>query len=77
MFCLLIGSMAAMSVRRQKRFNTSLFDQRKRAANERNKGKRRGSDFHNEEEEIEFTNMNNNSETVPLVENSSNPLEVI
>jgi hypothetical protein len=70
MFCLLIGSMAVMSVRRQKRVNSSLFDQRKQAAQQKNKGKK-----HNEEEEIEFTRLD--IESVPLIESSSNPLEVI
>jgi hypothetical protein len=79
MFCLLIGSMAVMSVRRQKRATSSLFDQRKQAAKQKNKGKK-GSDFSNEEEEVEFTRVDLERldlEMVPLVESSSNPLEVI
>lgn len=73
MFCLLIGSMAFMSVRKQKRVSASLFDQRKQTLKQK-KG-RRGSDFFNEEEEIEFTKID--QESVPLVESSSNPLEVV
>ena len=64
--------MAFMSVRKQKRVSASLFDQRKQTLKQK-KG-RRGSDFFNEEE-IEFTKID--QESVPLVESSSNPLEVV
>ena len=63
-----------MNVRKQKRANASLFDQRK------NKKSRRSSDYdqegqNNTEHEIEFSRVD--EEVVPLVETSSNPLAVI
>jgi hypothetical protein len=80
MFCLLIGSMAFMSVKRQKKVSASLFDQRKQAAAPpkpppTQRG-RRDSDAHTNGEEVEMARIDR--ETVPLLmENSSNPLEVI
>jgi hypothetical protein len=75
MFCLLVGSMAFMSIRKQKRVTVSLFDARKNAAKEKEKQDRRDSDHVTEEEEIEFSRMD--QENVPLMASSSNPLEVI
>lgn len=75
-FCLLIGSLAIVSVKKQKRLSFSLFDQRKqqRANTTANNGKR-SSDFVTEDdEEIEFTPMTNQlqKEKVPLMEISNN-----
>jgi hypothetical protein len=71
-FCFLFGAMALASVRGQKRLGASLFDQRKIGAQQKPRG-RRSSDA--EEEMIEFTRVD--QESVPLVDTSSNPLEVI
>lgn len=73
--------MAFMSVRRQQRANASLFDQRKLAAEAarlKAKRARRSSEYveSHQDEEIEFTNTHL-EETVPLVDTSSNPLEII
>ena len=73
MFCCLIGGMALMSVKRQKRVSDSLFDQRKERQQESKRRGRRESDII--QEDVELTRME--QETVPLVESSSNPLEVI
>lgn len=73
MFCCLIGGMALMSVKRQKRVSASLFDQRKERQQESKRRGRRESDII--QEDVELTRME--QETVPLVESSSNPLEVI
>lgn len=83
--CLLLGVLALMNVRRQKRANASLFDQRKQASEAAAaKRRRRSSDYEeglngsshsNPELEIEFSRID--EETVPLVETSSNPLAVI
>jgi hypothetical protein len=77
MICLVIGSLAFASVRRQKRLSASLFDQRKQGLAQQAKPPRgrRNSDVE-EEEVIEFSSMTN-QEMVPLVVTSSNPLEVI
>jgi hypothetical protein len=71
-FCFLIGAMALTSVRRQKRIGASLFDQRKIGAQQKPR-ERRSSDA--EEEMVEFIRVD--QESVPLVDTSSNPLEVI
>ena len=81
MICVVVGSMAFMSVRRQKRNTASLFDQRKlaaEAARQQAKKAKRGSEYmeNNQDEEIEFTRLDQ-EETVPLVDSSSNPLEII
>ena len=73
MFCVLVGSMAFVSVRRQKRLSASLFDQRKQGTQTRPRG-RRDSDAM--EVEIEFSKVDT-QETVPLVDTSNNPLEII
>ena len=79
MICALVGLMAFLSVRRQKRASASLFDQRKLAAEAaRAKAKAgRRSDYveSTQDEEIEFTSVND--EIVPLMETSSNPLEIV
>ena len=62
-----------MSVKRQKRVSDSLFDQRKERQQESKRRGRRESDII--QEDVELTRME--QETVPLVESSSNPLEVI
>jgi len=62
-----------MSVKRQKRVSASLFDQRKERQQESKRRGRRESDII--QEDVELTRME--QETVPLVESSSNPLEVI
>ena len=62
-----------MSVKRQKRVSASLFDQRKERQQESKRRGRRESDII--QEDVELTRME--QETVPLVERSSNPLEVI
>jgi hypothetical protein len=79
MICALVGLMAFLSVRRQKRATASLFDQRKiaaEAARAKAKAARR-SDYveSTQDEEIEFTNVND--EIVPLMETTSNPLEIV
>lgn len=53
--------------------SASLFDQRKYGAQQ--KPRRKTSILVQEEEEIEFTQLE--SETIPLVENSNNPLAII
>ena len=79
MFCALIGLMAFLSVRRQKRATASLFDQRKLAAEAaRAKAKAaRRSDYVEsaQDEEIEFTNVND--EIVPLVQTTSSRIEIV
>jgi len=62
--CLVIGSIAVMTVRKQKRLNASLFDQRKYGAQQpkRNSGQNNSS-----EGEIEFSTMMTAEETAPLV----------
>lgn len=88
MFCLLIGSLAFASVRKQKRLSASLFDQRKQGINgtaatpqQPPRGRRDSNlvtpDSRESEEEIEFTPMTN-QETIPLVRVDSNSrLEII
>jgi len=80
MICVVLGSMALISVRRLKRVTASLFDKRKMAAREESrkaKEKRRSSEYveSHQDEEIEFSRID--QETVPLVDTSSNPLEII
>jgi hypothetical protein len=74
-FCFLIGAMALASVRRQKSFSASLFDQRKIGEQQKPRGRRSSSDAEEEEEMVEFNRVD--LESVPLVDTSSNPLEVI
>lgn len=64
-FCLLIGGLALLSLKRQKVATASLFDQRRMAAAKNDK--RRTSDAM----EVEMTSQ----ETVPLTDNSG--LEVV
>lgn len=73
-----------MSVRRQKRVSASLFEQRKlaaEAARQQAKKARRSSEYveNNQDEEIEFTRIDQQQqdEMIPLVDTSSNPLEII
>jgi hypothetical protein len=70
--CFLIGCLAIVQVRRQKVVSASLFELRKRGAQQKPRY-RRSSDA--EEEQIEFSVIE--QETIPLVETSSNPLEVV
>lgn len=67
------------SVKRQKRASASLFDQRKLAAEaaraKANMARRSEYVERTQDEEIEFTCIG--EETVPLVESSSNPLEIV
>ena len=84
MFCLLIGSVAFSSARRQKAVTASLFEQRKHGAQQKPR-RRRDSDWEREQEQgdtIEFTQIvpedgERAEETVPLMETSNNPLEVV
>jgi hypothetical protein len=85
MICVLLGGLAIMSVRRNKRLSASLFDQRKQGMDAGNnqtssssKGskpdKKRSSYISENDEEIEFTPMMNQQqqqqqERVPLVLN--------
>jgi hypothetical protein len=79
-FCLLIGALAIISVRKQKRLSTSLFDQRKREATNTVANGRRSSDCVSEnDDEIEFTPMTNQQkEMVSLMKiNNNNHMEII
>ena len=69
--CVLIGAIAFMSVRREKRVSASLFDQRKLA--EQAKRNRRDSSNDNKTS-IEMTRL---EETVPLTAMSSSDLEEV
>eukprot|EP00173_Palmaria_palmata_P002654 Plantae.Rhodophyta-Palmaria_palmata.ctg27723.p1 GENE.Plantae.Rhodophyta-Palmaria_palmata.ctg27723~~Plantae.Rhodophyta-Palmaria_palmata.ctg27723.p1 ORF type:complete len:137 (-),score=11.69 Plantae.Rhodophyta-Palmaria_palmata.ctg27723:337-747(-) len=71
MFCLLLGSMAAMRIRKEKRVSASLFDQRSQGGADKppDPRKRRNSDGirpHVIEQEM-----------TPLVSTNGNPLEVV
>lgn len=70
MICLLLGSIAFTSVRRQKRLNASLFDQRRRGMQPNPRRQRDSS-----RESIGMIELS--QETVPLFQSSSNPLEVV
>jgi len=80
--CLLIGGLAIVSVRKQKRLSASMFDRRKQqrgatgnnnnssATNNSNRGKRNSCIVNDDEEhEIEFSTMTNQTtrEMAPLV----------
>jgi len=77
-FCFLIGSLAIMSVKKQKRLSTSLFDQRKQEANAIN-SKRSSDCIVENDNEIEFTPMTNQKkEMVSLMEiNNNEHMEII
>ena len=78
-FCFLIGSLAIISVRRQKRISTSLFDQRKQQGRNTAATAKRSSECISEnDDEIEFTPMmNQQKEKVPLMEIYDNDMEII
>jgi hypothetical protein len=80
MFCFLIGALAIISVKKQKRLSTSLFDQRKQSAIAAANDSRRSSDRISEnDDEIEFTPMTNQQkEMVSLMEiNNNDHMEII
>ncbi|KAG7351727.1 cytidylyltransferase-like protein [Nitzschia inconspicua] len=90
MLCFLVGSIAVMSVRKQKRLSASLFDQRKQhgavvvgATTNGNTNNKRNDSFvsshDQDDDEIEFTPMTNQErEKVPLMEiNTEDDLEVV
>jgi len=76
MFCFLIGSLSIISLRKQKRLSTSLFDRRKQQAANAvrptstvGSSKRSVGRIVEDDGEIEFTPMTNQErERVPLVE---------
>jgi len=69
MACIMLGSVAFISMRKQKRLSASLFDQRKQGLQERPKqGPRRGGALREEKEEIECSRR---LEMVPLVGTSA------
>ena len=81
MICVVVGSIAFMSVRRQQRATASLFDQRKLAAEAARlqvKRARRSGEYveAHQEEEIEFANVCT-EETDRLVNTSTDSLEII
>jgi hypothetical protein len=78
MICALLGCMALGSVRRQKRSSASLFEQRKRAAEEarRSAQEKHSNGSHAEDEQIEFTTIQQ-QEIFPLVAFKSGALEII
>jgi len=75
-FCLLIGVLSIVSVRKQKRLSSSIFDRRKqhgpnfvRSNSNVGSSRRAGSRSVEDDEEIEFTPMTNQKrERAPLVE---------
>jgi nicotinic acid mononucleotide adenylyltransferase len=80
MMCFLIGSIAVMSVRKQKRLSASLFDQRKQGGEPMNGAPgRKNSMFETaNDEQIEFTPMTNQErEKVPLMQFTEDSLEVV
>jgi len=83
-FCLLIGSLSMISVRKQKRLFSSMFDRRKQGANgarsnaTAGSSKRGSARIADDDEEIEFTPMTNQQrEMTPLVESESVRMEII
>mmetsp|Transcript_1566 Transcript_1566/g.1668 ORF Transcript_1566/g.1668 Transcript_1566/m.1668 type:complete len:310 (+) Transcript_1566:46-975(+) len=77
-FCFLVASLAIISVKKQKRLSTSLFDQRKQEANAIN-SKRSSDCIVENDNEIEFTPMTNQKkEMVSLMEiNNNEHMEII
>lgn len=76
MMCAIIGSMAFMGVRRQKRSTASLFDQRKLGP-DATAGTKRSSDAAPQEGGIEFRNIRMEEEAAPLIQGNSHSLEII
>lgn len=72
MVCLLVGSMAFASMRKQKRLSSSLFDQRRRGIQTNPRRQRDNNMIREDAVTIELS-----QESVPLFETSSNPLEVV
>ena len=79
-FCFLIGALAIISVKKQKRLSTSLFDQRKREATNTVANGNRSFSVSENDDEIEFTPMTNQQkEMVSLMEinNNNDHMEII
>uniref|UniRef100_A0A6V0CDC4 Uncharacterized protein n=1 Tax=Pseudo-nitzschia australis TaxID=44445 RepID=A0A6V0CDC4_9STRA len=87
-FCLLIGCLAFMSIRKHKRLSSSMFDRRKqqgtnvsfamRSKSSVGNGKRSSACVLEDGDEIEFTPMTNQEkEKVPLMEIQADHMEII
>ncbi|VEU41517.1 unnamed protein product [Pseudo-nitzschia multistriata] len=81
-FCLLIGCLAFVSVRKQKRLSSSMFDRRKqqgpKARSRVGNGKRISDHIPGNGDEIEFTPMTNQEkERVPLIDIEAEHMDVI
>ena len=76
----MIGALAIISVKKQKRLSTSLFDQRKREATNTVANGNRSFSVSENDDEIEFTPMTNQQkEMVSLMEinNNNDHMEII
>jgi len=69
LFCMLIGTLSIVSVKKQKKLSLSMFDRRKQQGSKARTSDLMGSNKRSEEEAIEFTPMTNQQrERVPLVQ---------